>query len=84
MEYLMEQVLQKYGMAYVTYKVKTDKNVELEIIIIDSFILIKLNIIIINNRQERVAWPGPGCRTVAQAQCLQRVGTDKSVIAHPL
>ena len=45
MEYLMEQVLQKYGMAYATYKVKTDKNVELEIIIIDSFILIKLNII---------------------------------------
>ena len=32
MEYLMEQVLQKYGMAYITYKVKTDKNVELEIV----------------------------------------------------
>ena len=42
-----------------------------DIIIIDSFILVELNILLfINNRQEWEAWPGPGYRTVAQAQCL--------------
>ena len=41
------------------------------LLIMDSFILVELNILLfINNRQEREAWPGPGYRAVAQAQCL--------------